>query len=550
MQSIVSKGKGVREAIQIGLDLLNVKKDEVDIEIIRQESKGFLGIGGKNAVVKISKTLPETRKTKDPFESVERAIENLDVGQTPITRSEKSPKPSVQDQKKGRAWVQDGKLYYQSSADQYPTVSFNKDVQLFKNRQPVQANPVILSEKDDFEIQAVSEKKETSWTIEVDSSKLSVTLKVDPGYEITRKILDAEADTNIEVKTSEQKETVNSLTYEEVIQRLKELRVIQGFHHNEIMKALEIQETGTLEIARGVPAKPGKDGWLEKLVEVDTKRGLKEDGTGKVDFRESRTIPTVGKGKVIAVVHPPVLGQPGITVTNEPLPAKRTVPIVLRTGKGVMTVENKVVATESGRPLIEQRGTNVKVSIMPKLIHRGDVDLASGNIRFNGDVEVFGDIKNGMAVEAGGDITVYSTVNFATLTTSGAIVTRSNVIGSELSAGKNNMLVAELGHMLGILSQQIDKMDQFIKQLSQSSAFKNKDTLTNGLQPLIKILLEKKFNGFTPLAKQYVEVTNKSKEYLDREEWKEIAISLQRVFLSLTNDVISHKGIEALSMKM
>lgn len=46
MPKVVSKGRDVNEAITIGLQLLDATKKEVDIEILQQESRGFMGIRG------------------------------------------------------------------------------------------------------------------------------------------------------------------------------------------------------------------------------------------------------------------------------------------------------------------------------------------------------------------------------------------------------------------------------------------------------------------------------------------------------------------------
>ncbi|MBR4879850.1 MAG: protein jag [Clostridia bacterium] len=48
------KGKSIEEAIQIGLLTLNLDRDDVQIEVIERESKGFLGFGRKDAVVKLT----------------------------------------------------------------------------------------------------------------------------------------------------------------------------------------------------------------------------------------------------------------------------------------------------------------------------------------------------------------------------------------------------------------------------------------------------------------------------------------------------------------
>ena len=54
-RSIVKTAKTKDEAINLALKEINKNIDEVDVEVIEEESSGFLGlIGQKNAVVRIS----------------------------------------------------------------------------------------------------------------------------------------------------------------------------------------------------------------------------------------------------------------------------------------------------------------------------------------------------------------------------------------------------------------------------------------------------------------------------------------------------------------
>lgn len=384
----------------------------------------------------------------------------------------------------------------------------------------------------------------------MDQHRLKVILKVEPGYKIKRKVIDLDPAHHLELVVEETSEVENNLSYATVLHELESLRVKYGFNQSEISKAMEVMEPATYEIATGIKPKPGKEGWLDIRVDVEASEGLKEKEDGSVDFREIKTIPSVERGQVIAVVHPPVPGEMGYTVTNEPLPAKQTFPIILKTGKGVMSVDNTIVATESGRPFIEKRGQLVKISIMQKLTHVGNVDLASGNIRFLGDVEITGQVKETMSVEAEGDIIVHETVNNANLTASGAIITYGNVIGSNVSAGKNNMLIAELGHLLGIMHQHVSNIIRIIQQLSVSPAFKSSDLSRAGIQPLLRILLEKKFKTFPPIAKKYVDVVRMSEDYLQEDDWREIATLLDKLFLSLTIEIASIETIMRLSQNM
>lgn len=66
MRSIESSGKSVDEAIFRGLEQLQISLDEVDIEIIQNETKGVFGIGAKPAVVKLTEKEPEDILAFDP----------------------------------------------------------------------------------------------------------------------------------------------------------------------------------------------------------------------------------------------------------------------------------------------------------------------------------------------------------------------------------------------------------------------------------------------------------------------------------------------------
>lgn len=235
----------------------------------------------------------------------------------------------------------------------------------------------------------------------------------------------------------------------------------------------------------------------------------------------------------MAIVHPPVPGIPGITVTNEPIPAQPTYPVKVQLGKGVTAIENgtKIVAVETGRPYIEQKGMLVKVSIIEKLIHQGDVNIASGNIRFKGDVDILGNVENGMIVEAEGNITVLKNVNRANVVSKQAIFIGQNVIGGTISSGESDPLVLELTHLLSIIKEHVEKLIVSIKQLMATSAFKMTDLKQNGLFPLIQLLLSHKFRLLVTTIKQYIEVSKKGSHLLDQ-DWMNLSEQLRLCFFS------------------
>ncbi|GAE94066.1 hypothetical protein JCM21714_3198 [Gracilibacillus boraciitolerans JCM 21714] len=249
-------------------------------------------------------------------------------------------------------------------------------------------------------------------------------------------------------------------------------------------------------------------------VDTDMANGLVEDEHGNIDFKEANVIPNVEIGVIMAILHPPIPGLPGRSVLDKELLPRQPLELKFIPGKGVDVKEDKIIATESGRPVIEQRGRIVKAMIMSKLVHQGNVNITTGNIRFSGDIEIVGEVEDNMIVEAGGDIFVHRSINESNITASKSITAKGNVNNSNLTAGKQHLLVLELGHLLKTLEEQVGKMIIIIKQLMDSKQYKSKEFQSKGLQPLIIILSEKKFMDVKVLAKKYVDIVERAEAIL------------------------------------
>lgn len=549
-QSVVSKGKTVQDAINLGLNILGVTADEVNIEILQRETKGFLGIRAKEAQVKLTKLNEKisSPKSNNQEQSKEPSDSNLVKTNESLSNQEQQIEETDSSKLEGKVWVKDGKIFYHPSQTIYPIISVGKGVKLYKNNELV-VNSTVVMKEDVFEIITEVEEKETIWDVSMDEQKLRVILTVEPGYEKTWTVKDIEPDHAITLYAEESIQSINHLKYEQIITKLSELNVKQGFNHNEIMKAIQSLQPGKFEIVTGVMPTEGQNGRLQIMVETEQKEGPKQLENGNVDYREMISTPSVHKGQVIAKILPPIPGRPGVTVTNEPIPPKQTYPLIVKEGKGVTTINNgtTVIATEFGRPSIIHKGNMVKVSVLPKHIHSGDVNLASGNIRFTGDIDILGNVTEGMCVEAIGEIYILGNANMATITTNGSIKIAKNVIGSTLSAGKGYMLVGEMGYILEMIKMEVDKMIASIEQLMKNPAFKMTDLSKGGLRPLIRLLIEQKFKTLPILIKKYLDVITKGENLLEK-NWIDLGEMLRLYFLTLIpNDVITLMKLHQLS---
>jgi uncharacterized protein (DUF342 family) len=147
-------------------------------------------------------------------------------------------------------------------------------------------------------------------------------------------------------------------------------------------------------------------------------------------------IPTVEVGDVLAIKTTPAIpGKDGIAVTGEVIKAREGKDIPLKVGNGAVLLDNdtKVVAISQGRP-VYKKGV---ISVIPALVISHDVDATTGNINFDGDVVVKGNISDNMKVSAGGDITIFGNVFHATLYAKGNIRVYGNITNSKITAGLN-----------------------------------------------------------------------------------------------------------------
>jgi uncharacterized protein (DUF342 family) len=531
-QSVIAKGRTIHDAIHIGLDILGATREQVEIEIIQQEAKGILRIGSKPAIVKLTK-IEQTEKTAPDIEDM---IESIDINEdSKINNPTKEERKEAisNDDLEGKVWVHNGKIFCKTSPLYYPTITVGRGVKLYKNNELVNGTTVV-TENDEFEIKTDEEVIETKWNIMIDENKLNAILYIEPGIRKTYTIQDIAPNPHIELNGEEHVDVINNLDYEQVLQELNRLNIVYGINHEAIMEAMNVTKEEKFVIASGISPVQGKDGCIELLIEIHSenkKPMIRTDGT--VDFRELQNIPIVHQGQVIAVVHPPVQGTPGITVTNETILPKPTQPILVQLGQGVAFVENgtKIVATETGRPYFEQNGLLVKVSIVPKFVHSGDVDITTGNIRFKGDVEILGSVEDSMSVQADGNVSVLKNVNKANVTAKQSIYIGQNAIGSTIISGNNHIFVSEAAHLLTQIQVQMEKFILSIKQVMNAPAFKLTDFHKKGLLPLFKLLLDYKFRSLLTTIKQYIEVCKRGSNLLDV-KWSKLGENLHSCFLS------------------
>ncbi|MDR2364275.1 MAG: FapA family protein [Zoogloeaceae bacterium] len=227
-----------------------------------------------------------------------------------------------------------------------------------------------------------------------------------------------------------------ALTRHQVLQALAEKGVKKGLLPESLHEALEWAETTTEKtvaqsfvIARGQPPEAGKDSVFERLIPEIRDRRPKISARGLVDYREMGEIPAVRPGDALVLRHPPTAGVPGYTVTGVEVAARPGQEIAF--ADKLSGVERHVdnpdllVAGITGQPVMVERGAQVE-----PLITLPAVNMASGNVEFEGSVFIKGDVAAGMTVKAGGDIEIGGMAENATLEAGGSILVKGGILGA------------------------------------------------------------------------------------------------------------------------
>jgi uncharacterized protein (DUF342 family) len=178
---------------------------------------------------------------------------------------------------------------------------------------------------------------------------------------------------------------------------------------------------------RGRAPLPGKDGYIEYLIDFGAGFSPAASDLGAVDLKAS-LIHNVTPGQPLAVIHPPTAGQPGIDIFGHLVAAEPGKALEPKFGTHIQRSPgdpNLVVAETMGHARLVEGLLEVQEFFLVD----GDVDYASGNIRFGKSVLVRGDVKGGFSVDAGGDVEVDGLVEDCNVKAQGKVMVKGGFTG-------------------------------------------------------------------------------------------------------------------------
>lgn len=387
---IVAEGKTLEDAVNNGLKTLNRTMDEVDIEIL-QKGKSIFHLSSKTYKVKIT----------------EKIVNEQEMEQYKI----------VDENGKFEVIFQENDDYLLV----YPPTGTGKAVSI-------------------EEIAVALEKRGMN---NVDKEKLATYINPKENCSIAIKELTytnpIDAQVEIELSKDEMKAFMTiippkggkMISQEELESMLKSQNIVFGIDYAIIEEMLTNNWFHEKKmIAVGKQPIDGQDGEIKYLFDTDVKIRPEMLEDGKVNFKELNIIQTVKKGDCLAEIVLPTHGVDGITVTGKLMKAKPGKIVSFKKGKNVVESEGgiKLIAEVDGQPkLIDD-----KVTVLQVYEVNGNIDNATGNIRFVGNVVVRGNVRTGFKIECSGNVEVYGVVEGATIIADGDIILHKGIQGQNM----------------------------------------------------------------------------------------------------------------------
>lgn len=229
-------------------------------------------------------------------------------------------------------------------------------------------------------------------------------------------------------------------TTAQIVQFLNDNQVKQGIDKAAIEKMIkENKFYQPVVVARGREAVDGQDGKYTFLFATETPTIPKIMQDGSVDYFDMKLFEFVEKDQLLAEYAPATMGSFGYKVTGEMIVPKKGQDLPPLRGSGFYMSQDRSKYFASIRGKISLLGA-FTMEITNVFVVNKDVDVGTGNIRFDGDVLVKGDVRTGYAIIAQGDVCVEGHVEGARIKSGQDIVVKKGMNGNNigvLEAGGN-----------------------------------------------------------------------------------------------------------------
>ncbi len=259
--------------------------------------------------------------------------------------------------------------------------------------------------------------------------------------------LEKHTDATFEVKIDKEQMTASliiknaccgeDLDYNNVLEALLDEYLLHKDYLNTklLQKCLSSNSEKQTIIAEGIAPVNGEPSKFEVLFNPEEISKPKRSADGTINHYETHNYITVDENHGVMRRVPHTQGTSGYNILGEEIPSENGEMIKFTMDDSVKMDEldlNLLVAAKKGHPLALEFGVHIDDTLTVK-----NASLRTGNIHFDGSVQVTGEVLPNVVIEASGDIFVEGMVENATLISGNNISIGGGVISSKIFEQEN-----------------------------------------------------------------------------------------------------------------
>ena len=165
--------------------------------------------------------------------------------------------------------------------------------------------------------------------------------------------------------------------------------------------------------AQGLAPINGENAYIDRKFDLGVQGRPVVDEYDKVDYKDLNLFVLAKENQTLAIRIPQTKGTNGKNVLGDVVPAQNGRPIPMPEGRNTKVVgEHRLIATANGQ--IIDKGS--RISVDPRLTIKGSIGVSTGDVEFDGTIQIGGNVEQGFKVKATGDIEIKGSINGAEVT--------------------------------------------------------------------------------------------------------------------------------------
>lgn len=400
----------------------------------------------------------------------------------------------------GKIGIKNGRVNYYDG-DLPPSISPSDNVSVKVNGKAINKTTNIYK-SDSIIIEVLNKNPERSINFSVSKDNMEAYIDVYYSMGKNYKIMDAEPSSSVLIKAEIIDEiSPENYTRNDVESIIKENKIVFGLKWENITGKIK---EGKYLIASGIAPIQPTDDTINIFFDTEHKKKPVEID-GKVDYYNINELQSVKKGDVLAIRAEGKDGKPGFDIYGKIIPPNKRIIKKLKKGPGCQVLDNgnRLIADING--LVSMK--NDTICVFPSYVVKDNVDIKTGNLNFDGDIVVYGNVLEGLSINAANNVDIYGSAAGASISSGGNIKIDKNVITSVLRAGNKQINDMEAFKYIQAFREFIEIIVKIYSTLYKSNQIS--EDIKSG--QLFKILLESKL-------KKYKEIIIVGNDFIEKHD--------------------------------